>query len=298
VAAAVMRMIEKDPEHRWPSLEAAVKAIGLPQHAGLDDPIREEMAKLGSSGSVPKMLALSHTPLSPLPQITSGPRPAGSRSNPNAVTIPVTASGSVRKVRRGLHLSGPAWAGIGGIVMVAALYLLGVFRHAPVVVPPLGPPAAQSTAESATSHKPEPVKRAEPRRPPKATPAPVVSRAPALPADPRTDTVATHAAIDVVIATFRKAIESRDLSKVALAYPGLTVKQQREFTDLFARAENLRMTLVVEKTNKLEVSSAEITMRGSYQYTDRSSHRTKLEDYKKKATLAFAGGVWRLSEVH
>ncbi|HET7023973.1 MAG TPA: serine/threonine-protein kinase [Gemmatimonadales bacterium] len=309
VAEAVMRMLEKDPEHRWPSLEAAVKAVGMPQVEGIDDPIRVELAHLGSSGSVPKLLALSHTPNSPLPRMSStGPRSnPGLRSNPNAVTIPFTASGASRRLRRGIHLSGPAWAGVGGIVMVAVLYGLGVFHGraapAPVVMAP--PPAvAESTKNPSAARKPKAtsVVRHDPKSSPGASTPPVrkeVSAAPPpLPADPRTDTVATRAAIDVVIKLFRQAIESRDLSRVSNAYPGLTVKQQEEFTQLFGKADNLRMTLVVEKLNKLTANSAEVTLRGSYQYTDHTSHRNKLDDYKKKATLAFAAGAWRLSDIH
>ena len=316
--AAVMRMLEKDPEHRWPSLEAAVKAVGMPQTEGIDDPIRVEMARLGSSGSVPKLLALSHTPNSPLPRMsTTGPRSnPGLRSNPNAVTIPFTASGPSRRLRRGFHLSGPAWAGIGGIAMVAVLYFLGVFRGRavpPVVAaPPVAESAAAPTGPAATKPRPKSESartRAERGRKPESTTtttaaatAPVrreaASTPPPLPADPRTDTLATRAAIDVVIKLFRQSIESRDLAKVAIAYPGLTVKQQQEFTDLFQKSQNLRMTLVVEKLNKLTENSAEVSLRGSYQYTDVKSHRNKLDDYKKKATLAFAAGAWRLSEIH
>lgn len=306
LAAAVMRMLEKDPEHRWPTLEAAVKAVGMPPVEGIDDPIREQLAHLGSSGSVPKLLALSHTPNSPLPRMSAtGSRSnPGLRSNPDAVTIPFTASGASRRLRRGPRLSGPAWAGVGGIAMVAVLYGLGAFRGraAPPVTHPdttvAAPAAPQVSVKRPTAG---PARRASGRAP---APAPAAVRKevpvkpPPLPADPRSDTLATRAAIDVVVKMFRESIESRDLARVAIAYPGLTVKQQQEFTELFAKADNLRMTLVVEKLNKLTANSAEVSLRGSYQYTDRASHRNKLDDYKRKATLAFAAGSWRLSEVH
>ncbi|MGH7589811.1 MAG: serine/threonine-protein kinase, partial [Gemmatimonadales bacterium] len=309
VSAAVMRMLEKDPEHRWPTLEAAVKAVGVPPIEGIDDPIRAELAHLGSSGSVPKLLALSHTPNSPLPRMsTTGPRSnPGLRSNPNAVTIPFTASGASRRLRRGLHLSGPAWAGIGGIAMVTVLYGLGVFRGR--AAPPAmasTPPAVkvESTRTASMTGRPNGRSGAEqgPQANSKGAAPPVRKQAsaapPPLPTDPRTDTVVTRAALDVVIRLFRQAIESRDLTRVSIAYPGLTVKQQQEFTELFQKADNLRMTLVIDKLNKLTANSAEVSLRGSYQYTDHASHRNKLDDYKKKATLAFAAGAWRLSEVH
>jgi serine/threonine protein kinase len=306
IAAAVMRMLEKDPDHRWPSLEAAVKGVGVPQVEGLDDPVRAEMAKLGASGSVPKLLALQHTPSSPLPRVTSGPRPGpGKRSDPNAITLPVTASGAARRLRPRFRLSGPAWAGMGGIVMVVVLYVLGVFRGAGAAQPPVTPAAgtAQVAGAPPSATAPAVPKARTPARkntPPATRPRPArtVKAPPPLPADARADTIATRAAIDQVIRSYREAIETRDVGKVALAYPGMTIKQQREFTELFGKAENLRMNLVVDKVNDLEEHSAVVTLIGSYSYTDTRSHRNKLEDYKKKATLAFAAGVWRLSEIH
>lgn len=306
IAEAVMRMLEKDAEHRWPSLEAAVKAVGVPQVEGLDDPVRAEMAKLGASGSVPKLLALQHTPSSPLPRVTTGPRPtAGKRSDPDAVTLAVTASGAARRLRPRFRLSGPAWAGVGGIVMVAVLYTLGVFRGPgqaagapPVTAPPAAPVAAPPTPTKGHGAPAASPRREPARQKPVPVPRSRATAPKALPADARTDTIATRAAIDQVIKSFREAIESRDVGRVALAYPGMTIDQQKEFSDLFARASNLRMTLVVDKVNELEAHSAVVTIKGSYSYTDTESHRNRLEDYKKKATLAFAAGMWRLSEVH
>ena len=191
--------------------------------------------------------------------------------------------------------------------MVAVLYGLGVFhgRPTPAIASTDSAAAAPPVAPEVAVRGPraEPARRRPGRRSgasPATLPArkEVSAKSPPLPADPRTDTLATRAAIDVVIRFFREAIESRDLARVTIAYPGMTVKQQQQFADLFQKAENLRMTLVVEKLNKLTANSADVTLRGSYQYTDRISHRNKLDDYKAKATLAFAAGSWRLSEIH
>ena len=67
IAAAVMRMLEKDPERRWPRVEAAVAAFGGAPLAP-DDPIRTQMMTLANSGGVAsQLIAKFSTPPSPTP---------------------------------------------------------------------------------------------------------------------------------------------------------------------------------------------------------------------------------------
>ena len=67
IAAAVMRMLEKEPEKRWPTVEAAVAAFGGAPLAP-DDPIRTQMMTLANSGGVASQLvAKFSTPPSPTP---------------------------------------------------------------------------------------------------------------------------------------------------------------------------------------------------------------------------------------
>jgi serine/threonine protein kinase len=67
IAAAVMRMLEKEPEQRWPTVEAAVAAFGGAPLAP-DDPIRTQMMTLANKGGVASQLvAKFSTPPSPTP---------------------------------------------------------------------------------------------------------------------------------------------------------------------------------------------------------------------------------------
>jgi len=66
IAAAVMRMLEKDPEKRWPTVEAAVAAFGAAPLAP-DDPVRTQMMTLATKGGASQLLAGLSTPQSPTP---------------------------------------------------------------------------------------------------------------------------------------------------------------------------------------------------------------------------------------
>src|SRR5258705_284461 len=66
IAAAVMRMLEKDPEKRWPTVEAAVAAFGAAPMAP-DDPVRTQMMTLAHKGGASQLLVGLSTPQSPTP---------------------------------------------------------------------------------------------------------------------------------------------------------------------------------------------------------------------------------------
>jgi serine/threonine protein kinase len=66
IAAAVMRMLEKDPDKRWPTVEAAVAAFGNVTLAP-DDPVRTQMVTLATKGGASQLVAKFSTPPSPTP---------------------------------------------------------------------------------------------------------------------------------------------------------------------------------------------------------------------------------------
>jgi len=77
LANAVMRMLEKEPARRWPSVEDAAKAIGGSSLAH-DDPIRTRMIGLARDSTGRRLLAEHITPESPVPagrgsSVTSSP---------------------------------------------------------------------------------------------------------------------------------------------------------------------------------------------------------------------------------
>jgi serine/threonine protein kinase len=80
VAAAVMRMLEKEPEERWPDIEAAVTALGgVP--IGHDDPIRAQLVEL-AGGHAQNPAETIRTPISPIPRNRAAPPPSTRTSAP------------------------------------------------------------------------------------------------------------------------------------------------------------------------------------------------------------------------
>ena len=63
LAEAVMRMLEKDPAHRFPSMEAATAAAGAAPLAP-DDPVRTQMITLAAKGESMQLLERFSTPVS------------------------------------------------------------------------------------------------------------------------------------------------------------------------------------------------------------------------------------------
>jgi serine/threonine protein kinase len=97
LAAAVMRMLEKEPEDRWPTMDDVVAVCGRPSLRH-DDPIRSEMitlAKAGPSRLLPEM----NVPTSPIALAKSRRRP-------------------VAPVPRGRSR---LWWGVGATVAIAAI---------------------------------------------------------------------------------------------------------------------------------------------------------------------------------
>ena len=92
LGTAVMRMLEKAPDNRWPHIEDAIAAVG--GHAlAHDDPVRTGMIELARSrASIP---ALQHqTPTSPIP-------PA---KRPSAAVVAITVSPAAGRLEAGATL--------------------------------------------------------------------------------------------------------------------------------------------------------------------------------------------------
>jgi len=80
VAAGVMRMLEKDPESRWPDIETAASELGgVP--IGHDDPIRAQLVEL-AGGRAPSPAETIRTPMSPVPANRAAPPPATRTTTP------------------------------------------------------------------------------------------------------------------------------------------------------------------------------------------------------------------------
>src|SRR5438552_110725 len=113
LAAAVMRMLEKEPEQRWPNMEAAVAAVGgAPLAPG--DPIHVQLVTLASAGRSAQLRRRISTPLSPTPigrGVGKTTNVAALSIKPGDVTIAV--GGAVQLTVTAKRRSGSTQAGHG-----------------------------------------------------------------------------------------------------------------------------------------------------------------------------------------
>jgi len=130
--------------------------------------------------------------------------------------------------------------------------------------------------------------RQRPAEPAAAAPAPAPAPAP-LPPDPRPQ-------IEQVIADYARAVESRDLSEVRRAYPGLTTAQQQGWKDLFQSARKLKASLTVTAV-KVVGTTAEAIVSGVYEYENVRTSRTERLPVTFRAILIAEPGGWRLATV-
>src|SRR5216117_1201521 len=111
LAAGVMRMLEKAPDQRWPSMDDVLAVCGRPSLRH-DDPIRGEMITLAKAGAGSALMAELKTPTSPL--VLSKPQTHSAR-----VALPHARPGS--RLWWGV-------GGLGGVAIAAALWWLAPWR--------------------------------------------------------------------------------------------------------------------------------------------------------------------------
>jgi serine/threonine-protein kinase len=126
---------------------------------------------------------------------------------------------------------------------------------------------------------------------PPPAPAPTVKAPEAQPAarpSPREE-------IASVIAAYARAIESRDISAVRRAYPGITGDQARGFEQFFQSARSINVTFRVTDVDA-NGNSADAHLAGSYEYVT-SEGRTERQPVSFSASLRYDGSSWRLTSV-
>ena len=170
LGAGVMRMLEKEPSRRWPSMDDVVAVCGRPSLRH-DDPVRREMITLAKAGGSAHLLAQLNTPTSPI--VLSRPQ-----------TRRVAAPSRSPRVSR-------MWWGLAGAAALAAVLWRfapwGTWRRTTTPTSPVSP-APRDTVPRVAAIEPRPdtaprapVPAAPPRRrEPSASPAP---------AQPREDTL-------------------------------------------------------------------------------------------------------------
>ncbi|HEV8510001.1 MAG TPA: serine/threonine-protein kinase [Gemmatimonadales bacterium] len=113
LAAAVMQMLEKEPEDRWPTMDDVVAVCGRPS-LRRDDPIRSEMITLAKAGPA-RLLPEMNVPTSPIALAKSRRRPATSAP----------------------HRAPWVWWGVGAVGLAVALWFAAPWRllRAPAINP-------------------------------------------------------------------------------------------------------------------------------------------------------------------
>jgi hypothetical protein len=153
------------------------------------------------------------------------------------------------------------------------------------------PPGGSTSAESAgaAAALPAPVPAAIP---PALAAAP--SAPPPLPAATTVAPPSPSVEITAAIATYARAIESRDVAELRRAYPGITTAQQRGFEQFFEAARALRASFDVTDI-QVNGSTAEAHMVGAYDYE--ANGRKEHQPVSFQASLRRDGGRWRLVSV-
>ena len=120
---AVLRMLAKAPEDRWPSMEDMVAAVGGATTLAFNDPIRTQLVGLAMAGESHKAIQRISTPRSPMPLMGKGQSvPASHAATVKMSTDATAAEGTTKKGRSKL------WLGVGGTVIAGVVIALGILQ--------------------------------------------------------------------------------------------------------------------------------------------------------------------------
>jgi serine/threonine-protein kinase len=167
LAAAVMQMLEKEPEDRWPTMEDVVAVCGRPS-LRQDDPIRSAMITIAKAGGQSELVRKMEVPTSPIAL-------ARSRSRTRTIASP-------RRSR--LWWGG----GLGAVAIAAVLWWTAPWRllRAPALAPAVDTvrapalPAPVAVDTAAARGRQQPATRRGVPTPPRASVAESVPRAAAV----------------------------------------------------------------------------------------------------------------------
>jgi hypothetical protein len=110
--------------------------------------------------------------------------------------------------------------------------------------------------------------------------------APPAPVDPRPE-------IEARLEAYRRAIESRDLTRLRAAYPGLTAEQESAWRGFFANVSQLSATLSMQDL-RTTGDRAEASVSGTYEFRS-DTHQTQHVQFVAGFERGPAG--WRLISI-
>ncbi len=209
-------------------------------------------------------------------------------SNPDVATV--SPEGVVLAARPGTAQltarTASSTAAAAVTVTRPAAVLTGRPQPPAVARPTRAPPAVAPAAAIA----PAPVTPA----PSSDTARPAVSPPPPVEAPPPvTRAVDPRPAIEAVLETYRRAIESRDLNRLRAAYPGLTREQERAWRDFFASVTELDARLSIQSLDTAG-EQAQARLAVTYEYRSRTRQTQHLE---LTAILERRANGWQLTTI-
>ncbi len=105
-----------------------------------------------------------------------------------------------------------------------------------------------------------------------------------------------RAAVSRAVASYARALESSDLEALQWTYPDITDREREAWKKFFSVARDLVVTLNIERY-AITDSDARVDVRGTYQYWNRSLHRSERAPVKFLATLKRSPDGWRLAAI-
>jgi hypothetical protein len=124
------------------------------------------------------------------------------------------------------------------------------------------------------------------------SPQPVSAAAPPVPTAPKPN---PSAEIDAVVATYARAIESRDVLEVRRAYPGATPAQLNGFDEFFKTLRSMRVSFTVSGLDvRGDVADAHLT--GAYDYVTNAG-KSERQPLSIQASFRRDAAGWRLVSV-
>ena len=328
LATSVMRMLSKQPEARWPSMEEAVATFGNRQLAH-DDPSRSQLISLARTSAANRIISQVQTPRSPVPLARSDP-------TARAVAAAAVTPAPVGNDRRWI------WAAVGtiGVVGILAVLLLRPPRAAETALLPVAPstPAPQapppaSLLPPAPAPGPPQTPRSEPQQPtgrpappsrdpraaatpsllppasaPAAAPSPAPAPAPAPPPPPSPQpspppaaveapketatAVDDRAAIISAIQAYARALDQGDLALARRLNPGMTAEQRAGLEAFWKAGGTMRTQWSI---SDVTITDNEATARisGSNAITQ-PRLRPSDQPVSWRARLERRGAEWRL----
>jgi hypothetical protein len=109
------------------------------------------------------------------------------------------------------------------------------------------------------------------------------------PTDPKPD-------IQKTVDSYARALESRDITQVRSAYPGLTTAQQESWQRFFDRVRNLKASLIITEVS-VSGTTAEATIGGVYEYDNATTGRAERRPVTFAAILTRDANGWRLTTI-